>query len=284
MTPERLYVDDCSEVWLGDCLNAKHVAAILGDRTPDLLCLDAPYSEKTHAGHDAGKLTADRMRAFAERHEDEPSRESTYARRRSALGAGRREINYAAWSGETIRDFCSLWCPRIDGWCVSITDDILAPEWRRILGEYGRYVFAPLPLVETGSRCRMAGDGPSAWTCWIVVARPKNAKFKAWGTLPGAYVQPAERNFNSASSGRAPGRVVGGKPLESMKAIVRDYSRPGALVIDPTCGGGTTLVAAKTQGRRCVGIDILPEHCELSARALSNARHQTAMPWAERGA
>jgi DNA modification methylase len=53
--------------------------------------------------------------------------------------------------------------------------------------------------------------------------------------------------------------VVGSKPLWLMRALVRDYSRPGDLVCDPCAGGGTTLAAARAEGRRSVGAELDPE-------------------------
>ncbi len=37
-----------------------------------------------------------------------------------------------------------------------------------------------------------------------------------------------------------------------MQAIVRDYTRPGDLVVDPFAGGGTTALACAIEGRRCI--------------------------------
>jgi site-specific DNA-methyltransferase (adenine-specific) len=46
------------------------------------------------------------------------------------------------------------------------------------------------------------------------------------------------------------------KPLKLLERIVRASSLPGALVIDPFCGSGTTLEAATRLGRRAFGCDI----------------------------
>lgn len=278
---DRIYRDQQSECWLGDCLDAEHVIDVMGDRLADLVCVDAPYSSRTHSGHKNGKLTADRAAQFAQRSTGNARvHERAYAARKAARGeSGRRDIEYTHWTPADVRRFCDIWIPRCKGWLVSITDDVLAPAWRTSCLRHDLYPFAPLPLVETGSRVRMTGDGPSNWTCWIVVARPRSREFASWGTLDGAYVQPGEREINSLGGSD---RIVGGKPLKSMLAIVRDYSRPGALVVDPCAGGGTTLVAAKKQGRRCIGMDVDPKHTELTAKKLSETREQTAMPWAER--
>ena len=45
------------------------------------------------------------------------------------------------------------------------------------------------------------------------------------------------------------------KPVALLERIIRASSNPGDLVLDPFCGGGTTLVAADGLGRQWVGID-----------------------------
>lgn len=54
------------------------------------------------------------------------------------------------------------------------------------------------------------------------------------------------------------------KPLELFLEIVRDYSEPTDLILDPFCGSGTTCVAAKMLGRNYIGIDISKEYCEIA--------------------
>lgn len=275
--PVLLFRDDLAEVWHGDSLSPEDIAAVMGERKADLVCLDAPYSEKTHSGHAAGKLTADRALAFSKRAPSEKQasrsnskREREYAAKAAANGWGRvRDIDYSAWSPEDVDRFIELWAPRSDGWHVSITDDVLAPAWADSYRTNKLYAFAPLPLVETGSRVRMAGDGPSGWTCWLVVARPRREPFSSWGALPGAYIVPGEREQNSADG---TDRIVGGKPKRAMIEIVRDYSREGDLVVDPTCGAATTGIAALRTGRRFIGIEKDPATAKLAAEIIQAER------------
>ncbi len=46
------------------------------------------------------------------------------------------------------------------------------------------------------------------------------------------------------------------KPRKLLERIVRASSAPGALVLDPFCGSGTTLSAAAALGRDALGLDI----------------------------
>lgn len=254
-----LYRDDLAEVWRGDALVAEDIATIMGERKADALVLDAPYSDKTHSGHRNGKMTADRASAFAARplknrlSRSNAKAERDYAKRKAEAGeSGRRDIIYPPWSPADVDCFVELWAPRCSGWIVSITDDVLSQCWRAAYEVEGLVTFASLPLVETGSRVRMSGDGPSSWSCFVMVGRPSGEPFSSWGTLRGAYIVPGERDRNTTDGSD---RIVGGKSKVAMIQIVEDYSRDGDLVVDPTCGAATTGLAALRTGRRFIGIE-----------------------------
>jgi site-specific DNA-methyltransferase (adenine-specific) len=61
------------------------------------------------------------------------------------------------------------------------------------------------------------------------------------------------------------------KPLALLERIVRASSLPESRVLDPMCGSGTTLVAARKLGRRYAGVD-------QSALAVKIARQRLAKP------
>lgn len=52
------------------------------------------------------------------------------------------------------------------------------------------------------------------------------------------------------------------KPLELMRYMVRTYTNPGDVVLDPCMGSGTTCLAAKLEGRRFIGIEREPKYFE----------------------
>lgn len=219
----------------------------------DLLAADCPYSPKTHAGHDDGTARANR-----ERPEDlRRTRVGSDGYLRQYGTPGRRTIDYGPWTDDDVAAFVEAWSPVTRGWLVSVTDHVLAPTWAAEMERAGRYVFAPMPFVAPGSRVRLAGDGPSTWTCWIVVGRPRTPELARWGTLPGAYVLPP------GHAERMP--VVGGKPVWLMERLCEDYSRPGDLIVDPCCGGASTLLGALHTGRRAIGGDASLDHARIAA-------------------
>jgi site-specific DNA-methyltransferase (adenine-specific) len=65
-----------------------------------------------------------------------------------------------------------------------------------------------------------------------------------------------------------PGKHPCEKPLAMMQHIIRTSSRPGAFVLDPFMGSGATLCAARSLGRRAVGVEIEERYCEIAARRL----------------
>lgn len=60
------------------------------------------------------------------------------------------------------------------------------------------------------------------------------------------------------------------KPILLLEKIISISSNPGDTVLDPFCGSGTTLVAAKLLGRKYMGIDTSCDACELSQSRLEN--------------
>ena len=53
-------------------------------------------------------------------------------------------------------------------------------------------------------------------------------------------------------------------PLQLIEEFVGLTCPPGGFVLDPYCGSGTTLLAAKNKGRKFIGIDINPKYCNFS--------------------
>jgi DNA methylase len=67
------------------------------------------------------------------------------------------------------------------------------------------------------------------------------------------------------------------KPVELMRWLVRLVTPPGGVVLDPFAGSGTTLVAAKLEGFRSIGIERDAESVEVCRRRLAWATHQPSL-------
>ena len=200
---------------------------VLADVECDASIADPPFGERTHASWREGGAAAKLKR-----------------------GA----ITYAHWTPDDVRDYVKAWSDRTRGWMVAMTSHDLCEAWQDEFESAGRYSFAPIPFVTIGGSIRLAGDGPSNWTVWLMVARPRTRKMQKWGTLPGAYILQGGANtwaHDESGGGR-------GKSLDGMRAIVRDYSRACDLICDPCGGLATTGVAALGMGRRFVGAEMDP--------------------------
>ena len=143
-------------------------------------------------------------------------------------------------------------------WIVAFGDHVSFAWNESAANNAGRYCFAPVIWIR-GNGPRFQGDGPCCAAEYICVSRPRgNCKI---GSLPGFY------DINNLRGGQ--GQIVTGqKPLGLMRAIVRDYTKPGDLVVDPFCGGGTTALACAYESRRCITSEMDPDTYALAVKRL----------------
>jgi|SRR5882672_200854 len=59
------------------------------------------------------------------------------------------------------------------------------------------------------------------------------------------------------------------KPIGIIDPLLRYSCHPSGLVLDPFCGSGSTLLAAKKLGLQATGIEIEERYCEIAAKRLS---------------
>lgn len=59
------------------------------------------------------------------------------------------------------------------------------------------------------------------------------------------------------------------KPVDLCEYIINTYTNENEIVLDFTCGSGTTLIAARNLKRKCVGIELEEEYCEIAKNRLT---------------
>jgi DNA modification methylase len=103
-----------------------------------------------------------------------------------------------------------------------------------------------------------AGIGRWGFTCFHPVL--------FYGPRPSNVLRPSSmQSFDTAEKMGHPCP----KPMEWLHWLVCLVSLPGEIVLDPFCGSGTTLRAAKDNNRTAIGIEIEERYCEIAAKRLS---------------
>lgn len=109
--------------------------------------------------------------------------------------------------------------------------------------------------------------GLGAARCWLVWR-----KVNAVPTMAGAELAWTTLDKPCKAIDLPVGRHDSGHPTEKPLALMRwclSLVPDATTVLDPFMGSGTTLVAAKLEGRQAVGIEISEKYCEAAANRLS---------------
>ncbi len=100
-----------------------------------------------------------------------------------------------------------------------------------------------------------------------------------------AFLQYEKSPDNILQSGFAPGETGAHptqKPVRLMQALIELTTQPGQLVLDPFCGSGSTLVAAKLTGRNYLGFEISTEYASVAVNRLAEEKHGQTILFSEK--
>src|SRR5690606_30592018 len=61
------------------------------------------------------------------------------------------------------------------------------------------------------------------------------------------------------------------KPQLLLRQLIESSSSIGEAILDPFMGTGSTLIAARTEGRRAIGIELEERYCEIAVKRLQQA-------------
>ncbi len=62
------------------------------------------------------------------------------------------------------------------------------------------------------------------------------------------------------------------KPVSVLQPLIESFTQPGAIVLDPFAGSGSTCVAAAQAGRRYIGIELLAQYHAIGQQRLQRLR------------
>lgn len=119
--------------------------------------------------------------------------------------------------------------------------------------------------------------GLPASSCWLVWDKDNGTSDFADCELAWTNMKRAVRKFKWRWNGMLQENMGKQKedrvhPTQKPLALMRwclSFAPDAKTVLDPFMGSGTTLVAAKLEGRQAVGIEINEAYCELAAKRLS---------------
>lgn len=175
-------------------------------------------------------------------------------------------IEYGAISSSEIVAAVDSWTPRTERWFVAFGDHITAFAWEAALQASGWLTFAPLPWIKPDAPPRFLADGPASQSEYVTTAERDRVQVARPRSLAYAEDRRSRPGYYLAARGKGP--VQGTKDLATMRRLVRDYSLPGDLIVDPFAGWATTILACALEGRRAIGAEMDPETFDKAVRRL----------------
>ena len=131
------------------------------------------------------------------------------------------------------------------------------PRAAIVMGTVAAWQF-PVPKwvacwARPASSSRSCVGGFSHWSPILLYGDCKmSVDFKSWHAIANAYPS----GFGHPSP----------KPECLMRWLVSELSEEGQTILDPFAGSGTTAVAAKSLGRKCVCVEREERYCEIAAK------------------
>src|SRR6185312_3016740 len=210
----------------GDCTDAAVVGALFAGGAPHLMVTDPPYGVEYDP---------------AWRH--------------------RAGINQSSRTGKVRNDGCADWS---EAWALFPGN--IAYVWHGALHattvaeSLTKHGFAIRAQIVWAKERLVIGRGDYHWQhepCWYAVREKGNwtgdrKQTTLWAIPAGG--QDADTEHGTQ------------KPVECMRRPLLNNTSPGELVYDPFLGSGTTLIAAQTSGRYCLGIELEPAYVDLIIR------------------
>jgi site-specific DNA-methyltransferase (adenine-specific) len=191
---------------------------------------------------------------------DPPYSGRTHAMAKTNKGAGHGviAITFASLSDEQLRQSLEVCGTVSRRWVIASLDyahaatfDVDPPTGLRSL-RIGIWV-KPNPMPQ------ISADRPAqGWEAISFFHRADTKPRWNGGGQAGVWSYPVSQNTGHPTS----------KPLPLLIDLVALFTDEGETILDPFAGSGTTLVAAKLNGRKAIGIELSEQYCAVAAKRL----------------
>jgi len=200
----------------------------------DVALTDPPYMEQTHAG----ARTSERTKACSK--------------------SPKKLVGFASMTAETLSQAFKLAAAVCDRWFVSFVDYHAVPLLEAEPPKGLRFVRFGV-WVKHDAAPQFSGDRPGmGWEAVAVMHKAGSAMEWNGGGHHAVWSCPVQRGSKHPTE----------KPIRLLKEMIRQFTEPGDLILDPFMGSGSVLRAAKDLGRRAIGIEIDPEWCKVAKRRM----------------
>lgn len=210
----------------------------------DLILTDPPYSAVTHAGASTSPPKATTP--------DETGRRRFLTGGNAALPLG---IAFDSIDTAQLDQLFARLAPLSRRWLISFLDwrhtahlEARSPKGLRFV-RFGLW-------VKPNGAPQFTGDRPAQGWESIAVLHKAGGRM-AWngGGRPAVWTHPLAHHAHRISD------HPNAKPIPLLAQLIKDFSAPGDLILDPFAGSGAVLAAAKLTGRRAFGVELSEQHC-----------------------
>ncbi len=152
-------------------------------------------------------------------------------------------------------------------WALVFSDAESIHRWRAQLEAAGMRYVRTGAWVKPDPMPQFSGDRPSVGFEPCTIVHSQGPMRWNGGGLPAVWT------YNIAKGDARPDHPCP-KPLPLMMRLVEQFTDRNETILDPCAGSATTLVAAKTLGRKAIGIELEEGWCEDAARRLESTEYK----------
>jgi site-specific DNA-methyltransferase (adenine-specific) len=239
----------------GDCLNGETGLRSLADGSVHHVITDPPYEAEAH----------------------------TQGRRIKTGGAGgfygvaNAPLTFDAMTPE-LRTGVAVEAGRITTrWVLAFCQVEAVQEWATELTAAGLVYKRSCVWIKPDGQPQLTGDRPGmGYEMFVTAHAPGKSRWNGGGKV-GVYTAVRHQDHGPRHL-----RHPTVKPLPLMEAIIRDFTDPGDIIVDPFAGSGTTGVAAIRLGRRFIGWEMNGSYHAMARKRLEETREQPELIDSER--